>query len=120
MVESGGEILLIMIREGTIPQLPDHVLSFLRDGQGMQLPDCFMREGAEMKLEDDSKLFRLPELKSTDIFLFRLDMSTSSWVEIKDIGNRVLFLGHNCSQSFSAAELGCKENQIYFIHHAPF
>lgn len=100
-----------------VMQSPD---SFMRDGQVMvmQSPDIFMRDGTEMK-SDHSKFFLLPGLKSTDFFLFRLDMSTSSWVEIKDIGNRVLFSGSNSSQSFSAAELGCKENQIFFIHQAP-
>lgn len=45
---------------------------------------------------------------------FRPDASTSSWVEMEWIGNRVLFLGNNCSASFTATELGFKENQIYF------
>lgn len=47
--------------------------------------------------------------------VFRLDLSTSSWVEMKQIGNRVLFLGPGCSASFSATGLGCRENQIYTI-----
>lgn len=33
MVESGGEILLIMIRDGPKPQLPDPFLSSLKEGQ---------------------------------------------------------------------------------------
>lgn len=50
--------------------------------------------------------------------MFELDASTSSWVEIKKIGNLVLFL-RNRSTSFSAAGLRCKENLIYFIGPKP-
>lgn len=56
------------------------------------------------------------ELISTNSFIvFKLDPLTSSWAQMKKIGNRVLFLGNSCSKSFSATELGCSENQIYFI-----
>lgn len=50
-----------------------------------------------------------------DIFVvFRLDLSNLSWVKMEHIGNRVLFLGRWCSVSFSATELGCRENHMYF------
>lgn len=56
---------------------------------------------------------------STDILgdsfiVLRLDHSTSSWVEMKTLGNRVLFLGPSCCASFNPTELGCRGNQIYF------
>ncbi|KAJ8623494.1 hypothetical protein MRB53_032023 [Persea americana] len=51
-------------------------------------------------------------------WVYKRDMRTSSWVPMKKIGNRVLFLGDMYfgyySASFIATELGCKENQIYF------
>lgn len=36
-------------------------------------------------------------------------------VEMKKTGNRVLFVGRNCSVSLTATELECGENQIYFV-----
>ncbi|KAJ8630713.1 hypothetical protein MRB53_024036 [Persea americana] len=56
----------------------------------------------------------MPTTSKPVVAVFGLDQSTLSWVEMKQIGNRVLFLGRWGCASFSATELGCKENQIYF------
>ncbi|KAJ8623500.1 hypothetical protein MRB53_032029 [Persea americana] len=53
-----------------------------------------------------------------DFLVFKWDMRTSSWVAMKKIRNRVLFLGDTYFgyyyASFIATELECKENQMYF------
>ncbi|XXG83729.1 hypothetical protein AAC387_Pa10g1420 [Persea americana] len=60
------------------------------------------------------KRYDLPDILPFDFMVFKLDPSTSLWIETKKIGNRVLFLGRS-SASFNATELRCKENQIYFL-----
>ncbi|TXG51284.1 hypothetical protein EZV62_023808 [Acer yangbiense] len=47
--------------------------------------------------------------------VFKVYLSTNTWIEIKDLGNRAVFLGHNSSFSFEASDIsGCKSNCIYF------
>eukprot|EP00268_Persea_americana_P028129 TRINITY_DN27365_c0_g1_i2.p1 TRINITY_DN27365_c0_g1~~TRINITY_DN27365_c0_g1_i2.p1 ORF type:complete len:355 (+),score=17.43 TRINITY_DN27365_c0_g1_i2:89-1153(+) len=72
LVESGGEVLLVVKRYEL----------------GATLPHSFM--------------------------VFRLDPSTLLWIEMNEIGNRVLFLGRSCSSSFTSTVMRCRENLIYF------
>lgn len=47
--------------------------------------------------------------------VFKVDLLTNTWMEIKDIGNRALFLGHNSSLSVQALDSSiCVPNSIYF------
>ena len=47
--------------------------------------------------------------------VFKLDLEGKSWVELKSLVDRVLFLGDDCTFSASALELlGCKGNCIFF------
>lgn len=47
--------------------------------------------------------------------VYKLDPSNSSWTEVKDIGNEILFLGFNSATLVSSHDfLGCKRNHIYF------
>ena len=47
--------------------------------------------------------------------VFKLDQSEQKWIEVKSLGDRVLFLGDNCAFSASATDLsGCKRSCIYF------
>lgn len=54
-------------------------------------------------------------IQTYKFIVFKLDLSASSWAKMKKIDNRVLFMGRCSSVSFSATELGCRENQIYFV-----
>ncbi|KAK3412773.1 hypothetical protein EUGRSUZ_I01470 [Eucalyptus grandis] len=48
--------------------------------------------------------------------VYKLDREEKVWNEVKDLGDRVLFLGDECTFSASAADLGaCKGNCIFFI-----
>nr|XP_043608667.1 F-box protein SKIP23 [Erigeron canadensis] len=59
--------------------------------------DCFMSERT-VKLE-----------------VYKLDFEGQKWVEVKDLGDRMLFLGDNCGFSASAKEFpGCKGNCVFF------
>ncbi|KAL3722761.1 hypothetical protein ACJRO7_035032 [Eucalyptus globulus] len=50
--------------------------------------------------------------------VYKLDREEKVWNEVKDLGDRVLFLGQECTFSASAADLGaCKGNCIFFIDH---
>ncbi|PIA32862.1 hypothetical protein AQUCO_04300059v1 [Aquilegia coerulea] len=47
--------------------------------------------------------------------VFKLDQLKKEWVEVKDLGDRMLFLGDNCSFSALASDfIGSKGNCIYF------
>ncbi|KAF3952601.1 hypothetical protein CMV_021862 [Castanea mollissima] len=47
--------------------------------------------------------------------VFKLDWEGKKWVEVKSLGDRVLFLGDNCTFSAPASVLsGCKGNCIFF------
>ncbi|XP_044486928.1 putative F-box protein At5g55150 [Mangifera indica] len=49
---------------------------------------------------------------TTGFKVFQVDLGNNKWTEIKDLGNRTLFLGYN--SSFSEEALYCKANCIYF------
>ncbi|TXG50697.1 hypothetical protein EZV62_023221 [Acer yangbiense] len=51
--------------------------------------------------------------RSSEFVVFNLDSSTRTCTEIKDLGDRMIFLGHN--STFLSAHLpNCKPNSIYF------
>ncbi|PIA55487.1 hypothetical protein AQUCO_00700051v1, partial [Aquilegia coerulea] len=48
-------------------------------------------------------------------YLLQLDPIEQKWVELDNLGGRILFLGHNTSLSVSASDFPeCKPNSIYF------
>ncbi|XP_044485114.1 F-box protein SKIP23-like [Mangifera indica] len=49
---------------------------------------------------------------TTGFKVFQVDLGNNNWTEVKDLGNRALFLGFN--SSFSEEALYCKANCIYF------
>ncbi|KAM7524062.1 hypothetical protein LguiA_013964 [Lonicera macranthoides] len=47
--------------------------------------------------------------------VYKFDSGNSSWVEVKNIGNDILFVGYNSARSISSHDLSrCKKNHIYF------
>ncbi|XP_039158433.1 uncharacterized protein LOC104418994 [Eucalyptus grandis] len=59
------------------------------------------------------------EEETTRLKVHKLDREEKVWNEVKDLGDRVLFLGEECTFSASAADLGaCKGNCIFFTDHA--
>ncbi|KAJ4965633.1 hypothetical protein NE237_017482 [Protea cynaroides] len=53
--------------------------------------------------------------KTVHFKVFKLYEVRQKWVELQSLGDRLLFLGDNCSFSTSACEFpGCKGNRIYF------
>ncbi|KAJ4712116.1 F-box protein [Melia azedarach] len=53
------------------------------------------------------------------VFEVKLSTNSSSWFEIKDLGNRSLFVGHNSSFSVVSHISDCKPNCIYFTDDFP-
>lgn len=52
---------------------------------------------------------------TTGFQVFEVDLSNNKWKEIKNLGNRCLFLGHNSSMSIDASnDPHCRRNCIYF------
>ncbi|RRT36559.1 hypothetical protein B296_00050531 [Ensete ventricosum] len=58
-------------------------------------------------------------LKVPKVYIFRLDLENKTWIRIRRLGDRALFLsGSHCDQhgiSVSARETGCHRNCIYLI-----
>ncbi|OVA01381.1 Protein of unknown function DUF295 [Macleaya cordata] len=52
--------------------------------------------------------------KIDDIEVFRLDLTSVSWIKMECLGDRTFFIGLNCCMPVCASELGCKANCIYF------
>ncbi|XP_065864029.1 F-box protein At2g17036-like [Euphorbia lathyris] len=50
--------------------------------------------------------------------VYRLDLCKLAWISVDDLGDRVLFVGHKCSRSASAKEMGSVEmgNCIFFTN----
>ncbi|KAA8535954.1 hypothetical protein F0562_028432 [Nyssa sinensis] len=50
--------------------------------------------------------------------VFKLDQEGQKWVEVKSLGDQMLFLGDNCAFSASASDFTeCKGNCIFFTDH---
>ncbi|XP_039157955.1 LOW QUALITY PROTEIN: F-box protein SKIP23 [Eucalyptus grandis] len=63
-------------------------------------------------------VYMYEEEKTTRFKVHKLDREEKVWNEVKDLGDRVLFLGEECTFSASAADLGaCKGNCIFFRDH---
>nr|GEV28777.1 F-box protein SKIP23-like [Tanacetum cinerariifolium] len=59
--------------------------------------DCFMSE------------------RTVKLQVYKMDREGEKWVEVKDLGDRMLFLGDNCGFSASAKDFpGCKGNCVFF------
>ncbi|GAV83371.1 F-box domain-containing protein/DUF295 domain-containing protein [Cephalotus follicularis] len=54
---------------------------------------------------------------SRHIELFRMDFRSSSWAKMESLGDRVLFLGYNCSFCVAAGLLNLRGNCIYIANH---
>jgi len=53
--------------------------------------------------------------KTLTFKVYKLDQEWGCWVMVKNLGDRVLILGNDCSFSVSAREFSeCKGNSIYF------
>ncbi|KAL5837763.1 hypothetical protein ACOSQ3_014932 [Xanthoceras sorbifolium] len=112
-----GEIMACDIKNGEVSpvaQLPSGCCScleklYLVESEGKFL--VIIREGAQVrpKRENSHK-----NIHATYGFLvFEVDLSTTTWTKVEDLGNRTLFLGYNSSLSISNA-CGCEHNCIYF------
>lgn len=47
--------------------------------------------------------------------IFQADLTKMEWMEVENLGDRILFLSHGNSVSICASEMGCKGNRVYFI-----
>ena len=55
--------------------------------------------------------------KTVNFEVYKLDQECGRWVRVENLGDRVFFLGNDCSFSVSATDFsGCKGNCIYFIY----
>ncbi|XP_060194517.1 F-box protein SKIP23-like [Lycium barbarum] len=65
-------------------------------------------------VESCGELF-LVELYEEKTKVYRLNMEENAWIQVENLGDRIFFIGKNCSFSLSAQEFpGCKGNCVYF------
>ncbi|KAK9064483.1 hypothetical protein SSX86_015865 [Deinandra increscens subsp. villosa] len=95
LVESVGELLMVDKYLSVGPEndtdYDEENYEFYEDF------DCFMSE------------------RTVRLEVYKLDKEGGKWVEVKDLGDRMLFLGDNCGFSASSLEFpGCKGNCVFF------
>lgn len=96
LVKLGRDLLLVDIHLG-FPAEDDDNASGIEDGD----------------LDDQNDGYMM--MRPIRLRVFKLDKGGQGWVEVRSLGDHVLFLGDNCSFSARASELsGCKGNCICF------
>ncbi|KAJ8572454.1 hypothetical protein K7X08_008965 [Anisodus acutangulus] len=50
--------------------------------------------------------------------VFKLQIEDLSWLRLDNFGDRTLFTGIKCCMSVPASQVGCRNNCVYFTHHA--
>lgn len=94
LVESSGELLLV-----------DMYLSIDTGEGSLSFGEEFLEHLAQYMSE-----------RTVRFKVFKLDEEVQSWIEVRSLGDRVLFLGDDSTFSASASDLsGCKGNCIFFV-----
>lgn len=97
LVDSDGELLLV---DMYLSVGPADDLGYNEGFEFYEEFDCFMSERT-MKFK-----------------VFRLDENVGKWIDMSDLGDKMLFLGDNCTFTASASEIFsddmCKGNCIFF------
>jgi len=93
------------------------------DGE-LLMVDKYLSLGVENELDDDDNDDGNYELDDDDdclneravkLEVYRLDVGEQKWVKVKDLGDRMLFVGDNCGFSASALDFpGCRGNCVFF------
>ncbi|KAK9286207.1 hypothetical protein L1049_014591 [Liquidambar formosana] len=90
----------------------------VESGGALLLVDMYLSMDPEEDLGDGQIALYISE-RIVRFKVFRLDENEQKWVEVKSIGDRVLFLGDNSTFSASASDFsGCKGNCIYFTDNS--
>ncbi|KAI5315166.1 PREDICTED: F-box [Prunus dulcis] len=94
---------------------------FLVESSGeLLVVDMYLSMAPETDLDVDDEIIQLQfngclTERTVRFKVFKLDREGKRLVELKSLGDRVLFLGDDCTFSASASELsGCKGNCIFF------
>ncbi|KAJ0693020.1 putative F-box domain-containing protein [Helianthus annuus] len=91
------------------------------DGE-LFMVDKYLSVGPENDVEEDDENYEFYEdfdcfmsERTVKLEVYKLDREEGRWVEVKDLGDKMLFLGDNCGFSASAEEFpGCKGNCVFF------
>ncbi|KAK1422996.1 hypothetical protein QVD17_18289 [Tagetes erecta] len=92
------------------------------DGE-LLMVDKYLSLGVENELDDDvDEHYEFYEddndglnERAVKVEVYKLDVGEHKWVEVKDLGDKMLFVGDNCGFSASALDFpGCKGNCVFF------
>lgn len=75
--------------------------------------------GGVFLVESCGKILLVYVSKIKEIYLFELDLENKTWIKMKGLGDRALFLLNSCFYGYgisvSVAETKCRGNSIYYI-----
>ncbi|PKA57972.1 F-box protein SKIP23 [Apostasia shenzhenica] len=110
--DCSGPRLVEIVRLASPPRVP-----LLSRGERFYLVESDGELLLVIRHFDGSLMGDVKVVKTTKFEVFRVDIDDQpSWVEVRNLGNRALFLGLNRPISLCSSDHpGCRENCIYFV-----
>lgn len=124
-VDNSGRTVLVNYVDLSVKVVANSVFGgdkkFLVDSKGeLLLVDMYLSNGPETNMDFD-EWFEFYDCymneRTLKFKVFRLDENAGTWIEVTDLGDRMLFLGENSTFSVNASDVNCKGNCILFTNH---
>ncbi|XP_073292807.1 F-box protein SKIP23 [Primulina huaijiensis] len=124
-VDNSGRTVLVNYVDLSVEVVANSVFGgdkkFLVNSNGeLLLVDMYLSSGPENNMDFD-EWFEFYDCGMSERTLkfkvFRLDENAGRWIEVSDLGDRMLFLGENSAFSVNASDVSCKGNCILFTNH---
>ncbi|XP_071692978.1 F-box protein SKIP23-like [Rutidosis leptorrhynchoides] len=126
-VDSTGRTVIVDSETMSLKVVADSVFGgdkkFLVESVGeLFMVDKYLSVGPENDFDYDDENYEYYEdfdcfmsERTVKLEVYKLDFQEHKWVEVKDLGDRMLFLGDNCGFSASASDFpGCNGNCVFF------
>ncbi|GJR27318.1 F-box protein SKIP23 [Tanacetum coccineum] len=126
-VDSTGRTVVVDVEEMSLRVVAGSVFGgdkkFLVESLGeLFMVDKYLSVGPDNDYDYDDENYEFYEdfdcfmsERTVKLQVYKMDREGEKWVEVKDLGDRMLFLGDNCGFSASAKDFpGCKGNCVFF------
>ncbi|PWA78450.1 F-box domain, cyclin-like protein [Artemisia annua] len=126
-VDSTGRTVVVDVEELSLRVVAGSVFGgdkkFLVESLGeLFMVDKYLSVGPDNDYEYDDENYEFYEdfdcfmsERTVKLEVYKMDREGEKWVAVKDLGDRMLFLGDNCGFSASAKDFpGCKGNCVFF------
>ncbi|KAL7611072.1 F-box protein SKIP23 [Lactuca sativa] len=123
---TGRTVVLVMDSETTLKVIANSVFGgdkkFLLESMGeLFMVDKFLSVGPDndFDYDDENEFYEdfdcFMSERTVKLEVYKLDHEEQRWIEVKSLGDRMLFIGDNCGFSASASDFpGCKGNCVFF------